>query len=197
MKNAPRTATFSRTTSETDIQVSVSLDGESDSGIETGIGFLDHMLTALAKHSGINILLKCVGDLDVDGHHTSEDCALALGTAIDDALGDRRGIRRFGTAYVPMDEALVRVVIDLSGRPFSVVNLGLKRERIGQMATENITHVFQSLAMSLRASIHVDCLRGENDHHRSEAAFKALALALREAVARSNGEVLPSTKGVL
>ena len=197
MKNAPRTATFSRTTSETDIQVSVSLDGESDSGIETGIGFLDHMLTALSKHSGINILLKCVGDLDVDGHHTSEDCALALGTAIDEALGDRRGIRRFGAAYVPMDEALVRVVIDLSGRPFSVVNLGLKRERIGQMATENITHVFQSLAMSLRASIHVDCLRGENDHHRSEAAFKALALALREAVARSNGEVLPSTKGVL
>ena len=197
MKNAPRTATFSRTTSETDIQVSVSLDGESDSGIETGIGFLDHMLTALSKHSGINILLKCVGDLDVDGHHTSEDCALALGTAIDEALGDRRGIRRFGTAYVPMDEALVRVVIDLSGRPFSVVNLGLKRERIGQMATENITHVFQSLAMSLRASIHVDCLRGENDHHRSEAAFKALALALREAVALSNGEILPSTKGVL
>ena len=197
MKNAPRTATFSRTTSETDIQVSVSLDGGSDSGIETGIGFLDHMLTALSKHSGINILLKCVGDLDVDGHHTSEDCALALGTAIDEALGDRRGIRRFGTAYVPMDEALVRVVIDLSGRPFSVVNLGLKRERIGQMATENITHVFQSLAMSLRASIHVDCLRGENDHHRSEAAFKALALALREAVALSNGEILPSTKGVL
>ena len=194
---APRQASVTRTTYETDIQAMVSLDTPLDGEIKTGIGFLDHMLTALAKHSGISIALQCQGDLDVDGHHTSEDCALVLGSAMDECLGDRRGIRRFGSAYVPMDEALARAVIDLSGRPYAVVNLGLKRERIGQMATENITHVFQSLAMSLRASIHIDCLRGENDHHRSEAAFKALALALRDAVSRTGDAQLLSTKGVL
>lgn len=197
MSASERTALIHRKTYETDIHVTVDLDGKGESGIATGIGFLDHMLTALSKHSGISIRLDCTGDLDVDGHHTSEDCALALGAAIDDCLNDRRGIRRFGSAYVPMDEALARAVVDLSGRPYSVINLGLKRERIGQMATENITHVFQSLAMSLRASIHVDCLRGDNDHHRSEAAFKALALALKEAVARTGDNGLPSTKGVL
>ena len=198
MKNtAPRQASVTRTTYETDIQATVSLDTPLEGEIKTGIGFLDHMLTALAKHSGISISLQCQGDLDVDGHHTSEDCALVLGSAIDECLGDRRGIRRFGSAYVPMDEALARAVIDLSGRPYAVVNLGLKRERIGQMATENITHVFQSLAVSLRASIHVDLLRGDNDHHRSEAAFKALALALKDAVSPTGDAQLLSTKGVL
>jgi len=197
MSTSNRLASVTRTTYETDIKTTVSLDAPITGEIQTGIGFLDHMLTALSKHSGIAITLQCRGDLDVDGHHTSEDCALALGAAIDECLGDRRGIRRFGSAYVPMDEALARAVVDLSGRPFAVVNLGLKRERIGHMATENITHVFQSLAMSLRASIHVDCLRGENDHHRSEAAFKALALALRDAVARTGNTELLSTKGVL
>ena len=197
MSTEVRTATFSRKTFETDINVSVSLDGAGERSINSGIGFLDHMLTAFAKHSGIGLALSCQGDLDVDGHHTSEDCAIAVGTAIDQALGERRGIRRFGSAYVPMDEALARVVIDLSGRPCAVVNLGLKRERIGQMATENITHVFQSLAIALKASIHVDCLRGENDHHRSEAAFKALALAMKQAVSTTDEQDVPSTKGVL
>ena len=192
-----RTARVARKTYETDIEVFVNLDGEGERGIETGIGFLDHMLMAFSKHSGIDVRLRCKGDLDVDGHHTSEDCALALGAAIDECLGDRRGLTRFGSAYVPMDEALARAVVDLSGRPYAVVNLGLKRERIGQMATENITHVFQSLAMSLRASIHIDCLRGENDHHRSEAAFKALALSIREAVSRTGDDQIMSTKGVL
>ena len=197
MSTELRTATFSRKTFETDINVSVSLDGAGERSINSGIGFLDHMLTAFSKHSGIGLTLSCQGDLDVDGHHTSEDCAIAVGTAIDQALGERRGITRFGSAYVPMDEALARVVIDLSGRPCAVVNLGLKRERIGQMATENITHVFQSLAMALKASIHIDCLRGENDHHRSEAAFKALALAMKQAVSTTGDIDVPSTKGVL
>ncbi|MGB0647578.1 MAG: imidazoleglycerol-phosphate dehydratase HisB [Bradymonadia bacterium] len=197
MNATNRMATVSRKTRETDIKTTVWLDEPQSTSIDTGIGFLDHMLEALSKHSNISLQLNCQGDLDVDGHHTSEDCALALGEAMDQALGDRIGIRRFGSAYVPMDEALARVVVDLSGRPFAVVNLGLKRERIGQMATENITHVFQSLAMALRASIHVDCLRGENDHHRSEAAFKALALALKEAVERTGSSDIPSTKGSL
>ena len=197
MNTLSRSATLTRQTTETDITATVVLDGQGERSIRTGIGFLDHMLTALSKHSGIDIMLRCTGDLDVDGHHTSEDCALVLGNAMSQALENRTGIRRFGSAYVPMDEALVRAVIDLSGRPYAVVNLGLKRERIGEMATENITHVFQSLAVSLGASLHVDCLRGQNDHHRSEAAFKALALALRQAVSLSGGSDVPSTKGVL
>ena len=193
----PRTATITRKTRETDIKLTINLDGAGESNIRTGIGFLDHMLTALARHARFDLTLNCVGDLDVDGHHTSEDCALALGNAIDQALGERRGIQRFGFAFCPLDEALTRVVVDLSGRPFPVVDLGLRRERIGTMATENITHVFQSLAIAMRASLHVDCLRGENDHHRSESAFKACALALRQAVSKNNDERIPSTKGVL
>ena len=197
MTTDTRTATLTRRTTETDITVTVTLDGTGERSIQTGIGFLDHMLTAFSKHSGVDIMLRCDGDLDVDGHHTSEDCALVIGNAISQALQDRTGIRRFGSAYVPMDEALVRAVIDLSGRPYGVINLCLKRERIGQMATENITHVFQSLAVSLGASLHVDCLRGDNDHHKSEAAFKALALSVREAVSVSGRNDIPSTKGVL
>jgi len=197
MNAESRIARVQRKTYETDIDASINLDGVGERGIDTGIGFLNHMLMAFSKHSAIDVRLRCRGDLDVDGHHTSEDCALALGKAIDECLAERRGIRRFGMAYVPMDEALARAVVDLSGRPYAVVNLGLKRERIGEMATENITHVFQSLAMSLRASIHVDCLRGDNDHHRAEAAFKALALAMRDAVARTGDTQIMSTKGVL
>ena len=197
MTTQNRRAEVTRRTRETNIDVVVELDRPDELPIDTGIGFLDHMLSAFSKHSGIGVQLSCQGDLDVDGHHTSEDCALALGAAIDQCLGDRAGITRFGHAYVPMDEALARAVVDLSGRPYAVVNLGLKRERIGRMATENITHVFQSLAMALRASIHVDCLRGENDHHRAEAAFKALARAMRVAVSRTGDDAIMSTKGVL
>ena len=192
-----RTSIISRKTRETDIQLSLNLDGSGTSDIQTGIGFLDHMLTSLTYHARFDLSLKCVGDLDVDGHHTSEDCALALGEAIDQALGDRKGIARFGFAYCPLDEALARVVVDLSRRPYPVVSLGLRRERIGTMATENITHVFQSLAIAMKASLHVDCLRGENDHHRAEAAFKACALSLRQAVSLSGNRDVPSTKGVL
>lgn len=197
MNDARRIARIERKTRETEIVVDIDLDGTGDADINTGIGFLDHMLTTLARHSRIDLKLTCQGDLDVDGHHTSEDCALAVGQAIDKALGARRGIVRFGHAYAPLDEALARCVIDLSGRPWPEIALGLKRERIGTMATENITHVFESLAISLRANLHVDLIRGRNDHHRAEAAFKACALALRTALGRTGESAYPSTKGVL
>lgn len=197
----PRTATISRTTNETTVSVTVNLDGTGGPGVgvdvRTGIGFLDHLLTALARHARIDVTLACTGDLHIDDHHTAEDCALALGAAIDKALGERRGFARFGSAYAPLDEALARAVVDLSGRPYSVVDLGLKRETIGGLSCENIPHFLTSLAIAIRGAIHVDVLRGENDHHRAEAAFKALALALRAALARTDDTGVPSTKGVL
>ncbi len=192
-----RTNQLQRTTAETDVTVRVNLDGSGRAEVATGIGFLDHMLCALSRHSGMDIELACRGDLHIDDHHTAEDCALALGTALSNALGERRGFARFGYAYAPLDEALARVVVDLSGRPCAVVDLGLSREAIGQLACENVSHFISSLATSLRASIHVDVLRGANDHHRAEAAFKALALALRMAIERRTGDSVPSTKGVL
>jgi imidazoleglycerol phosphate dehydratase HisB len=193
----PRSSSVSRTTSETAIELRLTLDGAGMSDVQTGIGFLDHMLTSFAKHARFDLHLRCKGDLDIDDHHTAEDCALALGQALDQALGERRGIQRFAHAYAPLDEALARVVVDLSGRPSSVVELGLKREKIGDLASENITHVFTSLAVTSRTSLHVDVIRGENDHHRAEAAFKAAALAFRQAVARDGSGDVPSTKGVL
>lgn len=193
----PRRATIERTTSETDVRVVVDLDGTGQARISTGIGFLDHMLTALTRHAGLDIALACKGDLVVDDHHTAEDCALALGAAIDAALGERRGFARFGSAYAPLDEALARAVVDISGRPCAVVEMGLRRETLGGLACENIPHFFRSLATTLRGAIHIDVLRGENDHHRAEAAFKALALALRTALARTDVSDVPSTKGVL
>ncbi len=192
-----RQADVARKTGETDIRCSVNLDGEGKSAITTGIGFLDHMLTALSKHSRIDITLTCAGDLHVDDHHTAEDCALALGAAIDKALGDRRGVRRFGEAHAPLDEALARAVVDLSGRPSPHVSLGLRRDSIGEISTEALTHVLMSLGTAMRASMHVDVLKGENDHHKVEAAFKATALALRQAVASDGSSSVPSTKGVL
>jgi imidazoleglycerol-phosphate dehydratase len=192
-----RIGTVERVTSETRIALTVNLDGSGRAEVFTGIAFLDHMLSAMARHGGFDLGLRCEGDLEVDDHHTAEDCALALGTAIDQALGERRGIARFGYAYAPLDEALARVVIDLSGRPMPVVDLGLKREMLGGIACENLSHFFVSLAMNLRAAVHVDVLRGDNDHHRAEAAFKALGLALKSAVARTGSDQVPSTKGVL
>jgi imidazoleglycerol-phosphate dehydratase len=194
---AERTATVSRTTRETDIKLKLDLDGSGTADVQTGIGFLDHLLTALALHARLDLHLTCRGDLDVDDHHTAEDCALALGSAIDTALGDRAGIARFGSAYASLDEALARAVIDCSGRPFARVALALKRERLGGLSCENVGHVITSLAIAARLTVHVDVLNGENDHHRAEAAFKALALALRVAVARDGSAGVPSTKGVL
>lgn len=191
-----RTAKLHRQTRETNIHLTLDLDGRGDADVHTGIGFLDHMLTALTKHARFDLHLRCEGDLEVDCHHTAEDCALTLGAAFDQALGERRGIRRFGDAFCPLDEALARAVVDLSGRPWPAIDLGLRREKIGDIACESLVHVFQSFAMAARAAVHVDVLKGENDHHRVEAAFKAFALALRSAVTVEGTDV-PSTKGVL
>ena len=192
-----RQAETSRKTKETDISLKLNLDGAGVAEVATGIGFLDHLLTTLAKHARFDLALSCQGDLHIDDHHTAEDCALALGAAIDQALGERAGIARFGSAYAPLDEALARAVIDLSGRPYAYVELGLARQALGGLSCENIGHVLRSLATAARATLHVECLRGENDHHRAEAAFKAVALALRQAVARTGEPDVPSTKGVL
>ncbi|HRE88108.1 MAG TPA: imidazoleglycerol-phosphate dehydratase HisB [Myxococcota bacterium] len=196
MSPVSRTATLSRHTRETKIQLKLDLDGSGRGEVATGIGFLDHMLLTLARFARFDLTLRCDGDLHIDDHHTAEDCALALGAALDRALGERRGIARFGHAYAPLDEALCRVVVDLSGRPWPEVHLGFVRETLGTIATENLTHFFQSLAIAGRMSLHVEKLSGSNDHHVSEAAFKALALALRVAT-RVDGDVVPSEKGVL
>jgi len=192
-----RNADITRKTLETDIEVTLLLDGEGKAEIATGIGFLDHLLTGLVKHSRFDLTLRCKGDLHIDDHHTAEDCAIALGQALDAALSDRRGIARFGSALAPLDEALARAVVDLSGRPFASVELGLAREKLGELSCEMIPHVIASLATASRSCFHVDVLKGHNDHHKAESAFKALALALRQAVARDGGSAIPSTKGVL
>jgi len=193
----PRIASESRRTNETDVSVTVNLDGNGRASINTGIGFLDHMLTAVARHSHIDIELSCTGDTHIDCHHSAEDCAMVLGRAINSALSDRVGIARFGDATVPMDEALARAAIDLSGRPWPAIELSLRREMLGSMACENLTHTLNTLAIELRASVHVDVLKGQNDHHKAEAAFKAFALALKRAVVRTPSRSVPSTKGVL
>ena len=195
MKN--RSAKIVRETKETVISLELCLDGEGVTEIKTGLNFLDHMLSALAHHARFDLVLTCDGDLEVDDHHSAEDCALALGAAIDEALGDRAGIQRFGYAYAPLDEALSRAVVDLSARPHAQVHLGLGREMLGDTSCEMLGHVLRSLATAARATLHVDVLRGENNHHRAESAFKATALALRQAVARSGSAGVPSTKGVL
>jgi imidazoleglycerol-phosphate dehydratase len=192
-----REARVTRTTRETSIELSLRLDGSGEFDVATGIGFYDHLLCTLARHARFDLVLRCQGDLEVDDHHTVEDCALALGDALRQALGDRSDIARFGAAYAPLDEALARAVVDLCGRPSPHVDLQLRREAIGQMATENMGHALSSLAAAAQATLHVDVLKGTNDHHRAEAAFKATALALKEAVRRAPGLPIASTKGVL
>ncbi|PPJ50422.1 hypothetical protein CBER1_05545 [Cercospora berteroae] len=217
-----RSATIARDTNETKIQLALNLDGgalpeleniangttdghatqaskSQTISVSTGIGFLDHMLHALAKHAGWSLRLKTVGDLHIDDHHTAEDTCIALGQAFKQALGTITGLARFGSAYAPLDEALSRAVVDLSNRPYSVIDLGTKREKIGDLSCEMLPHCLESFALHAGITMHVDCLRGNNDHHRAESAFKALAVALRFAttpVAGREGEV-PSTKGVL
>ncbi|KAI1010854.1 hypothetical protein LB503_005272 [Fusarium chuoi] len=218
-----RWAALARDTNETKIQLALNLDGgdfppDTDSrllndgdshasqasksqkiAVNTGIGFLDHMLHALAKHAGWSLALNCKGDLHIDDHHTAEDVCIALGYAFAQALGTPAGLARFGYAYAPLDEALSRAVIDLSNRPYSVVDLGLKREWLGQLSTEMVPHCLQSFAQGARVTLHVHCLHGDNDHHRAESAFKALAVAIKAATTRipgKEGEV-PSTKGTL
>ncbi len=192
-----REAVIERRTKETEISVRLNLDGTGATKVATGIGFLDHLLDTLAKHARFDLELSCKGDLLIDDHHTAEDCGLTLGTSLQQALGPRVGIRRFGYAYAPLDEALARAVVDISGRPFADVNLGLTRERLGELSCESIPHVLSSLASTAGLTLHVDVLKGENDHHRAEAAFKAVALALRAAVEASSFDDVPSTKGSL
>ncbi len=193
----PRKSALTRQTHETNISLTLDLDGSGQVQVATGIGFLDHLLISLARHGRFDLELRCQGDLEVDDHHTAEDCALALGSALDQALAERQGIARFGYAYAPLDEALARAVVDLSGRPLAEIHLELRGPSLGGLRSENVTHVAHSLAIASRATIHLDVLRGENDHHCAEAAFKALALALRQAVARDGTDQVPSTKGVL
>ena len=189
-----RKATHKRKTKETDIEVRVNLDATGPVAITTGIGFFDHMLEQIAKHGGFALTLKCAGDLDIDEHHTVEDCALALGEALRMALGDKVGIARYGFV-LPMDEAQVRVAIDLSGRAYGVFEGKFAREAVGGLPTELVPHFFKSLAESLKAAVHVT-ITGENTHHMIEACFKGVGRTLRQAF-RREGEELPSTKGVL
>lgn len=191
-----RKAELKRSTSETTIEVALDLDGSGVAEVDTGLGFLDHMLGSLAKHSGFDVRLRAEGDTEIDDHHTVEDCAILLGRALDQALGDRSGVARFGFAYAPLDESLARGVVDLSGRPWPEIHIPFTREVVGDVATENLVHFFRSFAIEGRMALHVDLIRGDNDHHKAESAFKAVAQALRVAVALG-GTGVPSTKGVL
>jgi imidazoleglycerol phosphate dehydratase HisB len=191
-----RRADINRETAEVTITGYLDLDGTGTAEVKTGLGFLDHMLGTLAKHGRFDLELVASGDTDVDDHHTVEDCAIVIGRAIDQALGDRAGITRFGYSYAPLDESLSRAVVDLSGRPWPEISIDFSRDKIGEVASENIIHFLRSLAIEGRMALHVDLIRGDNDHHKAESAFKALAIALRTAVGLAGGDV-PSTKGTL
>ena len=190
-----RTATINRRTNETDIALTLSLDGGA-AEISTGIGFFDHMLAQLARHGGFGITLKCLGDLEIDGHHTVEDTGLALGEALREALGDKRGIERYGQAVIPMDEALALCAVDLSGRPCLRYSAEIPAGRVGDFDTELVREFMQAFCNSGMFALHIRQLDGVNSHHIIEAMFKALARALKAAVAVT-GEDLPSTKGAL
>jgi imidazoleglycerol-phosphate dehydratase len=198
MAGVSRTATVDRTTKESSVSVTLDLDGTGVHDVSTGVGFYDHMLSQLSKHSGIDLTVKTEGDLHIDSHHTVEDTAIAIGQALREALGDKSGIRRFGDALVPLDEALAQAVVDLSGRPYLVHEEPELVELIGSYDTTLTRHIFESLTSSAQICLHVRVLSGRNAHHIVEAQFKAVARALRDAVAldpRSSG--VPSTKGVL
>ncbi len=194
-----RSASVHRTTNETDITVSLSLDGSGKHEIQTGIGFLDHLLTHIAVHGLFDLTLQAAGDLQIDPHHTIEDTALALGQAFNEALGDRKGIVRMGSAYTPMDEALAFVAVDLSGRPYTVVQAEWHGPAIGQFPTSLVPHFLESFAVTARANVHARVLYGRDDHHQAEALFKALGRALDAAtlVDPRRGGNVPSTKGSL
>ena len=195
----PRTAHVHRETRESRVEVVLNLDGAGRADLATGIGFLDHMLDSLARHARFDLTVKAEGDLHVDQHHTTEDVGITLGQALNQALAERRGIRRFGDATVPLDEALSQVAIDLGGRPWASIDLPFRGSSIGGLSTEMIPHLLQSFAMDGRFALHVRLLAGDNDHHRAEATFKALARALDDATRpdpRLRNEV-PSTKGVI
>ncbi len=194
-----RKGTVHRKTSETSIDVTLDLDGTGNYAVSTGIGFFDHMLEQLSRHSLIDLDVKTVGDLHIDQHHTTEDTALAIGAALREALGDKRGITRYGTAYAPMDETLTRAALDISGRPYLVFKLPLTAPKVGEWDAEMIEHFFHSFAQEAGLTLHVECLYGSNNHHIVESAFKGLARALRQAVEIDprKADAIPSTKGVL
>lgn len=191
-----RTAKIERKTKETDIKLSVDLDGKRQVSIDSGIGFFDHMLTALAVHSGVDMTVVCKGDLNVDGHHSVEDIGICLGKAFAEALGDKSGIARYGSAYVPMDEALAFCSLDISGRAFLVFNASFSDDRIGEFDTCLAEEFFRAFAFNAGITLHIRQEYGKNDHHICEAIFKAVAHALKQALASNGGGVL-STKGVL
>ncbi len=199
---AARTARIARTTAETDVTVELDLDAApgTPADVATGVGFLDHMLVLFARHGGLGLRVQATGDLDVDDHHTAEDVGLAIGEALAAALGDKAYVARYGHAVVPMDEALARATVDLSGRAFFVFGAepgaGFARERVGDLSTEMVPHFWQSVAAASRATLHLHLIAGANDHHRAEALFKAAGRAVRAAVRRdAAGDPLPSTKG--
>lgn len=194
-----RSAQITRNTSETHITVSVNLDGTGQSQLNTGIGFLDHMLDQIARHGLIDLNIQAKGDLHIDGHHTAEDIGITLGQAFAQAVGDKKGIQRYGFAYVPLDEALSRAVIDFSGRPGLVMNIPFTAPMIGGLDTQVIGEFFHGFVNHAAVTLHIDNLRGENAHHQCESAFKAFARAMRMAleVDPRNQGVIPSTKGTL
>ena len=192
-----RKSEIDRITKETNIKVQIDLNGKGKYKISTGIGFLDHMLEQLSKHSGIDITLKAIGDLHIDDHHTTEDVGYTIGKGISEALGNRKGINRFGSAYVPMDETLSRVALDFSGRPYLVWKVFFTQNKLGKMDTELFKEWFQAFAQAIGANIHVENLYGTNNHHIIESCYKGLALAIKKAITignEKNGQV-PSTKG--
>jgi imidazoleglycerol-phosphate dehydratase len=194
-----RTATITRTTAETDISVEINLDGTGVYDNKTGVGFFDHMLDQLSRHALIDMTVRCTGDVHIDDHHTVEDVGIALGQALSAAVGDKRGINRYGACLLPMDDALVRAALDLSGRPFLVWNVDLPTAKIGTFDTELVREFFQALSTHGGITLHVDQLHGLNSHHIAEAAFKAVARALRDALESDprKSDAIPSTKGML
>jgi len=194
-----RTANVERDTLETQIKISVNLDGEGTAKLDTGVPFFEHMLDQIARHGMIDLDIKANGDTHIDDHHTVEDVGITLGQAINQAVGDKKGITRYGHAYVPLDEALSRVVIDLSGRPGLVFNADFTREKIGNFETELVFEFFQGFVNHANATLHIDCLRGHNSHHQAETIFKAFGRALRMALSQDERMAgkMPSTKGSL
>jgi imidazoleglycerol-phosphate dehydratase len=194
-----RKAAIARNTTETSIKVAVDLDGSGKYSVKTGVGFLDHMLEQLSRHSLMDLEVEAKGDLHIDAHHTTEDVGIAIGQAVNQALGDRKGITRYGSAYVPMDEALTRVALDLSNRPYLIWKVAFGRDKLGTMDTELFKEWFQAFAQAAGATLHVESLYGDNDHHIVESCFKALARALRDAmeIDPRKADAVPSTKGTL
>ena len=191
-----RRAKVERNTLETKVKVEINLDGKGERRIGTGMGFLDHMLNLVAFHGSLDLKIECDGDLNVDAHHSAEDVGIALGQAFNSALGDKRGIKRYSSLYIPMDEALCRAALDISNRPYLVFDADFKSERLGDMSTQDFKEFFRAFVNEARVTLHLNVLYGENDHHKIEAVFKAFARALKEAV-QVQSDTISSSKGVL